>query len=144
VGGAEIFFLIVLGVVIFGPEKLPDLARKAARIVHYLRGVANNARSTLSTELGPEFADLSITDLNPKTFVRKHLLDDGQVVVKEVSSVKGEVSGALVAGGAAAAILSAPGIPSDTSSPTGPAQASAPVPAPVRRIPPPPFDPEAT
>ena len=35
-----------------------------------------NARSQLSDELGPEFANLDLTDLNPRALVKKHLLDD--------------------------------------------------------------------
>lgn len=90
-GGTEIFFLAVLGVVIFGPEKLPDLARKAARVVHYLRGVANNARQTLTEELGPEFAGMDLRDLNPRTFVEKHVLSETSVVTQELHSVSTEV-----------------------------------------------------
>lgn len=90
-GGTEIFFLAVLGVVIFGPEKLPDLARKAARVVHYLRGVANNARQTLTEELGPEFAGMDLRDLNPRTFVEKHVLSETSAVAQELHSVGAEV-----------------------------------------------------
>lgn len=70
----EIFFLAVAAVVLFGPERLPEMARKAARIVAYLRQVGDDARGQLRAELGPEFDDLRLTDLNPKTFVARHLL----------------------------------------------------------------------
>ncbi|WP_036921455.1 sec-independent translocase [Propionicicella superfundia] len=90
-GGTEIFFLVVLGVVIFGPEKLPDLARKSARVVHYLRGVANNARHTLNDELGPEFAGMDLGDLNPRTFVQKHLLAEGEPVTQEIRSLADDI-----------------------------------------------------
>jgi sec-independent protein translocase protein TatB len=51
----------------------------------------NNAQSDLRNELGPEFADLDVRDLNPRSFVRKHLLegideDDLDAVDKPVSS----------------------------------------------------------
>lgn len=101
-GGAEILFIGVLGVILLGPEKLPDLARKAARVVAYLRGIANDARHTLSEELGPEFADMDLRDLNPKTFVRKHILEEGEFIVREVAAVKDEVAGVTAAQTAAA------------------------------------------
>lgn len=94
-GGTEIFFLVVLGVIIFGPEKLPDLARKAARVVNYLRGVANNARQTLSEELGPEFSEMDLRDFHPRTFVAKHLLSDEQQMVKDLRTVADEVASPL-------------------------------------------------
>lgn len=74
-GGAEIVFLIILGVIIFGPDKLPEVARKAARVVRYLRGIANDAKNTLSDELGPELTN-DLHDLNPRGFVQRHLVDE--------------------------------------------------------------------
>lgn len=78
VGLPEIIMLVVLGVVMFGPEKIPPMARKAAKVIHFLRGIANDAQTQLRNELGPEYADLDIRDLNPKTFISKHLLGDMQ------------------------------------------------------------------
>ncbi|HHV21299.1 MAG TPA: Sec-independent protein translocase subunit TatB [Propionibacterium sp.] len=86
VGPAEITVLAVLAVIIFGPERLPELARKAARIVRFLRGIANNAQESLSRELGTE-VDLS----NPKAFVKSYLLNDIQPVIDDVKKDLQEV-----------------------------------------------------
>lgn len=69
----EFVLLLVLAVVVFGPEKLPDMSRKAARVFVYLRDVANSAQTQLRSELGPEYSDLELKDLHPKTFVAKHM-----------------------------------------------------------------------
>ncbi len=74
--GSEIVVLAVLAVIIFGPEKLPDLARKTARVFHYLRGIANDARGQLRAELGPEYADISLSDLNPRNAGQRLLGED--------------------------------------------------------------------
>jgi sec-independent protein translocase protein TatB len=79
VGPAEIAVLAVLAVIIFGPERLPELARKAARVVRFLRGIANNAQDSLSRELGAN-VDLS----NPKQFLKQYLLDEVQPVIDDV------------------------------------------------------------
>jgi sec-independent protein translocase protein TatB len=63
-------------VVIFGPERLPKLAQQAGRALRDLRRLADSATRDLKEGLGPEFADFDVTDLHPKNFVRKHLLDD--------------------------------------------------------------------
>ncbi len=84
IGPGEIAVLAILAVVMFGPEKLPELARKAARIIRFLRNIANDAQTSLRRELGPEYADLDLRDLNPKTFVRKHLMDEVQPVIDDV------------------------------------------------------------
>lgn len=76
IDATEFILIIVLAIVLFGPERIPQLSRKAARVFVYLRGVANTAQSQLRDELGPEYADLKLTDLNPKTFVRKHLSNE--------------------------------------------------------------------
>ncbi|MFT4110564.1 sec-independent translocase [Propionicimonas sp.] len=84
---SEILVLAVLAVVIFGPEKLPELARKTARVLNYLRNIANDAQGRLREELGPEFADLELT--NPRAMVTKHLLDPMQA---ELEPVKAELA----------------------------------------------------
>ena len=84
INAPEFLVLVVIAIVLFGPEKLPDFARKAARVLRYLRNIAGNAQDQLSQELGPEFKDLDIRDLNPKTFVQKHLLDDIDPLVDDV------------------------------------------------------------
>jgi sec-independent protein translocase protein TatB len=85
---AEIVVLGVLAVIIFGPEKLPELARKAARVLSYLRNIANDAQGRLRQELGPEFADLELADLNPRALVNKHLLNPVQA---EMAAIKSDV-----------------------------------------------------
>ncbi|MFI6598807.1 sec-independent translocase [Nonomuraea sp. NPDC050536] len=75
-GWAEIGALIVIGLLVFGPDKLPQVASQAGRTLRNLRRMANNARDDLRAGLGPEFQDFDPADLNPRNFVRKHLLDE--------------------------------------------------------------------
>ena len=75
VGLPEFAVIAVVAVIVFGPDRLPDLARQAARIVRQLRAVANDARDELRAELGPEYADLELRDLDPRAIVRRHLAE---------------------------------------------------------------------
>jgi sec-independent protein translocase protein TatB len=71
--------LMVLGVIaliVFGPDRLPQLARDAGRTLRQLREMAQTARTELKAELGDTVGEFDFSDLNPRTFVRKHLLDD--------------------------------------------------------------------
>ncbi|MDO4784010.1 MAG: sec-independent translocase [Propionibacteriaceae bacterium] len=88
IDATEFVILIVLAVVMFGPERIPQFSRKAARLFVYLRDVANNAQSQLRTELGPEYADLNLADLNPKALVRKHLSSE----IAAIDEAKAELS----------------------------------------------------
>jgi sec-independent protein translocase protein TatB len=72
----KIAVLLVLAIVIFGPDQLPKVAAQAGRTLRELRRMAEGARRDLTEGLGPEFSEFDIADLNPRTFVRKHLLDE--------------------------------------------------------------------
>ena len=104
VGAPELLVLVVIAVILFGPEKLPEFARKAARVIKYVRSMAGNAQEQLQKELGPEFSDLDVRDLNPKTFIQKHLMDDVDPIVADV---KKEITESTAAGRTAAADVTA-------------------------------------
>jgi sec-independent protein translocase protein TatB len=75
VGLPELAVILVVGIVVFGPDRLPEYARQAGRMVRQLRNMAQSAQNDLRSELGPEFADLKLTDLDPRVAIRKHVLD---------------------------------------------------------------------
>ncbi len=75
VGLLELAVIALVAVVVLGPDKLPDLARQAAQLLHRARGLAHNARDELRSELGPDYADLQLRDLDPRAIVRKHIIE---------------------------------------------------------------------
>lgn len=75
IGTGELIALAILAMIVLGPEKLPRYAAEAARMLRRVRAMADSARAEVRRELGPEFDDLRITDLNPRTMVRRHLLE---------------------------------------------------------------------
>ena len=75
VGLAELAVIAFVAVLVVGPDKLPDLARQAGRLLRQLRRMANSARDDLRNELGPDYADLELRDLDPRTIVRRHVLE---------------------------------------------------------------------
>jgi sec-independent protein translocase protein TatB len=68
----EIGALLILALLIFG-DRLPQAISDGLRMLRNLRRMATNATSDLSRELG---TDIQLTDLHPKTFLRKHLLSE--------------------------------------------------------------------
>lgn len=97
IDASELILLLVLGVVMFGPEKLPMFARKAARVFVAVRNIANNAQTQLREELGPEYSDLKIEDLNPKKFVAKHMREEIAAIEeakREIATVSSTVKAA--------------------------------------------------
>jgi sec-independent protein translocase protein TatB len=75
IGFSELAVIAFVAVLVFGPERLPDLAKQAAQLVRQLRRMADNARDELREELGPEYADLELRDLDPRAIVRKHITE---------------------------------------------------------------------
>jgi sec-independent protein translocase protein TatB len=73
----ELLALIVIAILLFGPDKLPQAIQGVARTLRQFREFTRNAQADLKKELGPEFQDLDLADLHPKNFVRKNLLGDG-------------------------------------------------------------------
>ncbi|MBO0830184.1 MAG: twin-arginine translocase TatA/TatE family subunit [Streptosporangiales bacterium] len=104
VGWGEILVILVVAVVVFGPDKLPKLASDLAKGIRMVRGWAQRARSEFEDELPEEFRNIDIASLHPKTFVRKALLDDDDDPLglnRERVTVNGSVNGADAASGAA-------------------------------------------
>ncbi len=75
IDGGEFVVLALLALFLIGPERLPGLAQQAARALHDLRRWTQRTRDDIGRELGPEFENFDLADLNPRRFVQKHLFD---------------------------------------------------------------------
>lgn len=73
IGMGEFLGLVVLGLFLVGPDRLPSAAKDFARLVHKLRNFTAFASKELRENLGPGFEDLNVTDLNPKKLAKKVL-----------------------------------------------------------------------
>ena len=83
----EFLGLVVLGLFLVGPEKLPNAAKDFARFLHKVRNFTSYASRELKENLGPGFEDLDVKDLTPKNLAKKVLgnaMDDVKPVVNEV------------------------------------------------------------
>jgi sec-independent protein translocase protein TatB len=77
-GWEEVLVLAVLGLVIFGPERLPKAAQDLGRMLRELRTMARGAATDLRAELGPEMADIDFRSLHPRRFVEDALFGDDE------------------------------------------------------------------
>ena len=83
VGWGEMLLLIVVGLVVLGPERLPGAIQWTATTVRKARDYLNGATRELREELGPEFEDLrqplseiqKLRGMTPRAAITKHLLD---------------------------------------------------------------------
>ncbi|MFD7938153.1 sec-independent translocase [Streptomyces sp. NPDC059755] len=83
IGPLELVTIVVLAVLVFGPDKLPKVIQDVMRTVRKIREFSESAKADIRSELGPEFKDFEFEDLNPKTFIRKQL-DNDELGLKEI------------------------------------------------------------
>ncbi|MEU8539146.1 sec-independent translocase [Streptomyces sp. NPDC048717] len=76
IGALELVTLVVLAVLIFGPDKLPKLIQDISGVIRKIREFSDSAKADIRSELGPEFKDFEFEDLNPKNFIRKQLAEN--------------------------------------------------------------------
>lgn len=81
-GWAETAVLLLLGLFVFGPDRLPGLAADAGRALRKLRVYVKDISADLREELGPEIADLDLRSLHPREIVRKNLFEDDDDVLE--------------------------------------------------------------
>ncbi|WP_030370677.1 sec-independent translocase [Streptomyces rimosus] len=84
IGPLELVALVILAVLIFGPDKLPKVISDVMGFVRKVRAFSDNAKEDIRSELGPEFKDFEFEDLKPRNFVRKHVLENDQYGLQEI------------------------------------------------------------
>jgi sec-independent protein translocase protein TatB len=79
IGWGEIVVLALAALFIFGPERLPGVARDAAAGLTRVRHAVTTVRGQLHEELGaeyPQLHDLDLRQYRPEVFIRQHLIGD--------------------------------------------------------------------
>jgi sec-independent protein translocase protein TatB len=89
IGPLELVAIVVLAVLVFGPDKLPKVIQDVMGFIRKVREFSDSAKEDIRRELGPEFKDFEFEDLNPKTFIRKNLMsgDDDEYGLKELRDI---------------------------------------------------------
>jgi sec-independent protein translocase protein TatB len=91
VGWGEILVLIVVGLVVLGPERLPGAIRWTSSALRQARDYLSGMTTQLREDMGPEFDDLRepLSELNklrgmtPRAALTKHLLDEPTINTPE-------------------------------------------------------------
>ncbi len=97
IGIGEIMILAVLGLLVFGPERLPKAAADAVRMLKQVRGMAANARQDLADSAGIDMSDTveavrSLGDLDPRKLAAGLFSDDADATAGQ--SAKASSGGA--------------------------------------------------
>lgn len=138
INGGEFLVILLVVVLVVGPERLPQYTEQLAKFVRGARTFITEAKAKVDQELGPEFRDVDWQKLDPRQYdprriVRDTLLED---TILDPARHQAAVSAPAAATSAMAAArarssqaASPPAFPTFTPLPHGT---------------PPPYDPEAT
>jgi sec-independent protein translocase protein TatB len=107
INGPEFFLLLIIGVLVIGPSRLPEYTQKLANLVKELRRMATGAREQIKEEVGIDIDDVDWKKYDPRQYdprriIKEALLEDD---TKPVSSAP-----AMAAASAASSAVSAPRI----------------------------------
>jgi sec-independent protein translocase protein TatB len=84
VNGWELLLLLIIGVVVLGPERLPEYAARLGQIVRQARAVADGALGDLREQLGPDIDEIDWRRYDPRQYdprriVREALLEPSEI-----------------------------------------------------------------
>jgi sec-independent protein translocase protein TatB len=71
IGFGEVLLIAVLGLLVFGPDKLPDAVRRGSQALRQIRALATDARKQVSDAAGLDDAETArvvsdLRDLHPR------------------------------------------------------------------------------
>ena len=76
INGSEFLIIVLVAVIVVGPQRLPEYTRKLTQMVRQLRVFLDNARSQIAEEVGPEMADLDLSSLDPRQYDPRKIVRD--------------------------------------------------------------------
>lgn len=104
INGPEFLLLLIIGLLVIGPSRLPEYTQKLANIVKEVRRMASGAREQIKEEVGIDIDDVDWKKYDPRQYdprriIKEALLDDD---TKPVSSGAPAAAATAVAASAAA------------------------------------------
>ena len=81
INGPEFILLLIIGVLVIGPQRLPEYTQKLANLVKEVRRMANGAREQIKEEVGIDIDDVDWKKYDPRQYdprriIKEALLDD--------------------------------------------------------------------
>jgi sec-independent protein translocase protein TatB len=100
INGPEFLLLLIIGLLVIGPSRLPEYTEKLANVVKEVRRMASGAREQIKEEVGIDIDDVDWKKYDPRQYdprriIREALLeDDTKPVSAGAPAVVSAVAGA--------------------------------------------------
>lgn len=81
INGPEFFLLLIIGIMVIGPKRLPEYTQKLSNLVKEVRRMASGAREQIKDEVGIDIDDVDWKKYDPRQYdprriIREALLED--------------------------------------------------------------------
>ncbi|WP_353712654.1 Sec-independent protein translocase TatB [Arthrobacter sp. K5] len=81
INGPEFILLLLIGILVIGPQRLPEYTQKLANLVREVRRMASGAREQLKEEVGIDIDDVDWKKYDPRQYdprriIKEALLED--------------------------------------------------------------------
>ncbi|AOY70470.1 Sec-independent protein translocase TatB [Arthrobacter sp. TES] len=114
INGPEFIVLLIIGVLIIGPSRLPEYTQKLANLVKEVRRMASGAREQIKEEVGIDIDDVDWKKYDPRQYDPRRIIKDA-LFEDDTKPVSAE---APAAGAAAAAATVASAAPARAQAPS--------------------------
>lgn len=86
INGPEFILLLIIGVLVIGPSRLPEYTQKLANLVREVRRMASGAREQIKEEVGIDIDEVDWKKYDPRQYdprriIKDALLDDDSTPV---------------------------------------------------------------
>jgi sec-independent protein translocase protein TatB len=104
INGPEFLLLLLIGILVIGPQRLPEYTQKLTNLVRELRRMASGAREQIKEEVGIDIDDVDWRKYDPRQYdprriIKEALLEDTTKAVSPggpaVAAAGAAVSGAV-------------------------------------------------
>ena len=81
INGPEFLLLLLIGILVIGPQRLPEYTQKLPNLVREVRRMASGAREQIKEEVGIDIDDVDWKKYDPRQYdprriIKEALLDD--------------------------------------------------------------------
>lgn len=76
INGSEMVIVIVIAILVLGPNKLPYYAKQLRNLVRNAKKMADNATQQVKDELGDDFKDVDWAKLDPRQYDPRRIVRD--------------------------------------------------------------------
>jgi sec-independent protein translocase protein TatB len=105
INGPEFFLLLIIGIMVIGPKRLPEYTQKLANLVKEVRRMASGAREQIKEEVGIDIDEVDWKKYDPRQYdprriIKEALLDDDSKPVSPGAPAVAAVAASGTAGSA--------------------------------------------